>query len=89
MTEIIGMVGPSYMQHKIEFSDETLRDQFAMAALTGLDIEHGHTFSCEYGEDQASGHVIDTFWVEKTCKTAYAYADAMIEARKQNANGDE
>lgn len=57
------------------FLDEhvtALRDRFAMAALTGLIVEHGE----DYSED------ICTF-CRRMSRVAYGLADAMLSARKQ------
>ena len=50
------------------YAEERLRDEFAMAALTGLISSH-RDYSNNYNVDVAA--------------KAYAIADAMLEARKE------
>lgn len=58
---------------------ETLRDKFAMAALTG--IVSGICSSVNIG-DRAHDRVA----FDHAAKDAYSLADAMFKARKENAN---
>lgn len=49
-------------------SEKKLRDEFAMAALTGL---------------LSGSHVIAVDSIEAVCVTSYNFADAMMKAREQ------
>lgn len=65
------------MREGFEFAavdQPTLRDQFAMAALTGLEPGHVPTTGAVSIEDFAAD--------------AYRLADAMMEARKETHNAD-
>jgi len=53
---------------KYEITSETLRDKFAMAALTGTIASAG-------------GIEDDKFEFSNAARTAYDYADAMLKAR--------
>lgn len=61
------------LERQLEASRATLRDRFAMAALTGLLAKHGDAGWCPSGEVTS---------IEGAAETAYAYANAMLEARK-------
>ena len=53
----------------------TLRDQFAMAALTGM-LAYSHV-------NPMRGNYHENCTVDNCVETAYMYADAMVEARKK------
>lgn len=61
------------LERELAASRETLRDRFAMAALTGLLAKHGDAGWCEHGEVTS---------IPGAAATMYEYADAMMEARK-------
>ena len=57
------------LEDKLKLAKQTLRDQFAMAALTGLMSHNGNSFSVEH------------FDVYDFANLSYEIADAMLEAR--------
>jgi len=57
----------------------TLRDQLAMAAVTGL----VSSLAPDEREETLDGHRGG----KRIAKAAYVYADAMLEARKEKTNG--
>ena len=65
----------SYQKGAFTDDQPTLRDQFAMAALTGI------LMNSFMGQQAAESPAKASTW-------AYEYADAMLEARKQNDKGD-
>lgn len=62
-----------FLERELAAARETLRDRFAMAALTGLLGKHGDAGWCENGEVTS---------IPGAAETVYEYADAMLEARK-------
>lgn len=61
------------LEKELAAARKALRDQFAMAALTGLLAKHGDAGWCESGEVTS---------IPGAAETVYEYADAMLEARK-------
>lgn len=62
-----------FLERELAAARETLRDRFAMAALTGLLAKHGDAGWCENGEVTS---------IPGAAETMFEYADAMMEARK-------
>lgn len=76
-----GLVKPSEIAHVAQRSQSsrTLRDEFAMAALTGL---IANSENCEQGMEPTISYLARTQNGSWLAQSAYAIADAMMEARK-------
>jgi hypothetical protein len=55
---------------------KTLRDEFAMAALNGM-LSYSHV-------NEQSGNATENGTPNEIARAAYAYADAMLDAREAN-----
>ncbi len=55
--------------------EKTLRDEFAMSALTGM-LAYGYA-------NPSCGNFIENCNFEQAAQIAYVYADAMLKVRKE------
>ena len=73
---------------EVESLTETLRDRFAMAALTGLLSQHCDEVRDEYEYGNGNGQMTP-YWKrhesEQVADVAYEFADAMLAARQGHA----
>lgn len=76
-----GLVKPSELAYETQHPQpsRTLRDEFAMAALTGL---IANSENCEKGMEPTISYLARTQNGAWLAQSAYAIADAMMEARK-------